>query len=334
MTDSPTRVAYIGGWGRSGSTLLALMLAQIDNVVSPGELRFVWKRGVLGNELCGCGAPFLECPFWNEVGRAAYGGWSPADAHEMIRFEREAQKLRLIPRMSIDWWWERVAARYEDYLARLGQLYAGLRDVAGARLIVDSTKDEPYAFLLNRVPTIDLSVLHLVRDSRAVAYSWTRTVRRPEIVTSAVLMDRHRPAHSALRWLTANLLFGLLGRRVPYRLVHYERLVRDTADVLARILDDAGLDSGAVARALSGRGELLLGPAHTVSGNPVRFRTGVLAVTVDDEWRRAMPARERAVVTALTWPLLQLYGYFGRDTAASGATDLGVAGTQQTFHSR
>lgn len=63
-----TRVLFIGGWGRSGSTLLERLVGSMDGTVSVGEMRDVWRRGVMGNRVCGCGAPFLSCPFWEALG--------------------------------------------------------------------------------------------------------------------------------------------------------------------------------------------------------------------------------------------------------------------------
>ena len=39
---STVPVLYIGGWGRSGSTLLAHLLGGLDRMVAVGELRYVW----------------------------------------------------------------------------------------------------------------------------------------------------------------------------------------------------------------------------------------------------------------------------------------------------
>ena len=50
---------------------------------------------------------------------------------------------------------------------------------------------------------------------------------------------------------------------------------------------------------------------HTVAGNPMRFRSGPLRLTVDDAWRRDMPVGQQRLVTGLTAPLLAGYGYLG-----------------------
>lgn len=57
--------------------------------------------------------------------------------------------------------------------------------------------------------------------------------------------------------------------------------------------------------------EVELAPTHTVSGNPNRFRTGLIKLKFDNEWQQSMRWHQRAVVTSLTWPLLLHYGYLG-----------------------
>src|SRR4051812_48764894 len=77
------KVLYVGGSGRSGTTLLDRMLGQVPGVWSTGELARVWDNGLRDNELCGCGEPFWECAFWREVGDAAFGGWHQVDVEHV-----------------------------------------------------------------------------------------------------------------------------------------------------------------------------------------------------------------------------------------------------------
>jgi hypothetical protein len=56
--DAAVRVLYIGGWGRSGSTLLDLILGQAPGVFSAGEVREIWQSGLVENRPCGCERPF------------------------------------------------------------------------------------------------------------------------------------------------------------------------------------------------------------------------------------------------------------------------------------
>ena len=59
---------------------MSLTQQQIDGFASFGELRHIWERSFLGNQLCGCGRPFRQCPFWTEVAEVAFGGFDGVDA--------------------------------------------------------------------------------------------------------------------------------------------------------------------------------------------------------------------------------------------------------------
>ena len=71
-----TKVLYIAGSGRSGSTILDNILGELDGFVSAGEVRFLWERGMRDDRTCACGEPFSSCPFWGDVLTRAYGGCS------------------------------------------------------------------------------------------------------------------------------------------------------------------------------------------------------------------------------------------------------------------
>jgi hypothetical protein len=63
-----------------------------------------------------------------------------------------------------------------------------------------------------------------------------------------------------------------------------------------------------------------------VSGNPNRFETGTVQLRPDSEWMHGLHRIHRALVTAVTWPLLLRYRYplrAGR-TAPAPAGDHGV----------
>ena len=72
-TDEPVRVLYVSGWVYSGSTLLSNILGEIEGVFAAGEVRHIWRRGLLEDRPCGCGAAFSACPFWSAVVEEAFG---------------------------------------------------------------------------------------------------------------------------------------------------------------------------------------------------------------------------------------------------------------------
>jgi SAM-dependent methyltransferase len=308
MNHSVVRIVFIGGYARTGSTLLDRLLGQIEGFESFGEVRHVWDRGFLGNQLCGCGRHFRDCPFWREVADVAFGGFGGVDARELGSLKRSVDGFWNIPRILTGGWTSSYRRRMDRYRDALAALYAAMQRVSGARYLIDSTKDPQHAYVLRSIPGFDVRFVHLVRDSRSVAYSWQRVRRRPEIVGHRRDMPRYPPTRSALAWDLANAAAGatrLLG--FPYVLVRYEDLARDPRAELTRILTE--LDLGPDALAHVGPRTARVGVAHTVAGNPVRFQSGEVEIRPDDEWVREMHPIDRSTVTALSWPLLGRYGY-------------------------
>ena len=291
------RVLFLAGSGRSGSTLVTTALGQLDGFFAAGELRYLWQRGLVDDRPCGCGAAVRDCPMWRPI-LAGLPAHDPAGIAQGLR-----TRLRMRNRL-------RVEPHPDDEV--IAALYRGIAEHTGGAIIVDSSKLPPYAVLVRSLPGVDLRVVHLVRDSRGMAYSWTKAVARPEAGADRTMMHQHKPSRSAARWMGYNSLFHLLGTtEVPVTRVIYEDLVVDPRGQLDRILDGAGIDVDRSYPFL-GDGWVELGSGHSVAGNPMRFNSGRLELRVDSAWRQKMAPRDRRTVTALTAPLLAAYGYLGR----------------------
>jgi Sulfotransferase domain len=309
------RVLFIGGLGRSGSTLLDRMLGRINDVCTVGELVHVWERGLKENNRCGCGERFGDCPFWRRVGQVAFGGWDTVDVEEILALKASVDRNRFVPLMVLPALRSGYKGRLDRYLDLLERLYTAIREVSGRPLVVDASKHASAAFLVRRIRGVDLRLVHLVRDSRGVAFSWTKRVRQAEALADDALMATKTPLRLSLRYLGYNLLFHLLRLSgVPGLLLRYESLVRDPERELARVLAFAGRPPAVGELDFVGDGWVELAPSHALAGNPMRFRSGRVPLAVDDEWRRQLGRRHRLLTAASTWPLLLRYGYL-RGTA-------------------
>jgi hypothetical protein len=96
---------------------------------------------------------------------------------------------------------------------------------------------------------------------------------------------------------------------VPELRVRYEAFVRDPRGVLSAVADHMGVALGPDDLSFVTSEKIELGVNHTAAGNPMRFKTGTLALRVDEAWRDAMTTRDRRVVTTVAWPLLRRYEY-------------------------
>ncbi|HLK94177.1 MAG TPA: glycosyltransferase [Nocardioidaceae bacterium] len=329
-------VLYLAGSGRSGSTLLERMLGMQASCVNIGEVIELFRKVSVGGERCGCGEPFDQCPFWSRVGEAAFGGWSPERMREIATLQRRVGRQRHVPRLLTTrpgGGSERVPGTHADQrsfshdLARLGEayarLYAAVAEVAGARVVVDASKWPGHGLALARSGLVDLRVIHLVRDPRGVAYSWSKTdVARPQAAGMSGATSRmaaHGAGATTLRWTAFQLECDLLRAVVQHSTrVRYEDLVTSPLSTVAGALRALGLlDAARDVRHIHD-GTVDLSPSHGLSGNPSRFTSGAVRLHVDEAWRHAMATRTRRLVTTLALHVLMTHGYSARVGGADG----------------
>lgn len=305
VVDDRTRVLFIGGYTRSGSTLLERVLARADGYVACGEIRHLWREGLKENRLCGCGAPFRECGFWREVFNDAYGSMEALDPDEVLRLKESVDRFWRIPQIRRRALASpRRRADTTEYRSLLARLYESVRTVSGADVIIDSTKDSSHGHMLSTLESVDLDVVHLVRDSRAVAHSWQRKKYNPG---GGREMDRYGLLRTALGWDATNFLVGWLKSHArTYTRLRYEDFVDDPAGGTQGVYNAVGRFGATPA--LDDR-RIELTPDHSVAGNPIRFKQGPIEISHDEEWHRAMRGRSRALVAAASWPGLKAYGF-------------------------
>jgi hypothetical protein len=303
------KILFIAGAGRSGSTILDNTLGQFPGLVTAGEVRYVWERGLIENRLCGCGERFRDCPFWTGVVKGAFGDPPDVDPRRMMALQQRGTRIRHLPLLLGGQAGRRaLARRMPGYVDALARLYGSIATSAGARVVVDSSKLPAYGRILESVPGVELYVVHLVRDPRATAYSWGRRKTLPDRAEGGY-MQRQPPWRSTLLWTVWNAVAEMMWRRRRgrYLLVRYEDLVREPRSVVEGILRLVGESpEGSPFRSDS---VVELAATHTAAGNPSRLRTGPVEIRPDEEWRAGLPGRARVLVTALSLPLLRRYGY-------------------------
>jgi hypothetical protein len=305
------RLIYIGGYSRSGSTLLLRLLGEAPGLVAVGELFDLWQRSYIENQLCGCGEVFMGCPFWRKVTIEAFG----SAPEEVASHPYQDMRAKVQGHSHIHQLWfpllrqRRYSERLAAYVGVLSRIYKAIETISGARYIVDSSKVPQFAWLLSEMPETEVHMVHLVRDSRATAYSWQRRRVRPEIAWKVQHMDRHSLLRSALEWDLFNLMLrSRRGCLASYTLIRYEDLVQEPAYQLQRIAASIGEKWDTQSEGIE-KGKLNLHISHTASGNPSRFKSGETEVRRDDEWIRSMRADKKVLVSALTIGGLARYGY-------------------------
>jgi len=261
-------LVYIAGSSHSGSTLLDLLLGSHPAIESVGEAKKISSVSDAiraGEEpLCTCRQTVADCTFWRSV--------MPARPEE-LKTDAEAN----------------------------AELFRRTLAARGRQVALDSSKSPGRARLLARSQLFDLTIIHLVRDSRAIAHSNLRKHSR----TSGRDRDRYQITASARGWLKLNMRIRRLFEHAPgvrYVTLRYEDLTTDPARTLRALLLSLGLPWDETL--LNFRQHI----HHNIEGN--RMRLGSQStIRSDDEYLHASSGATWWWTTALSWNGLRVFGY-------------------------
>ncbi|HKT03872.1 MAG TPA: sulfotransferase [Rugosimonospora sp.] len=297
---SGTRVVYVLGRGRSGSTVFAQALGAVDGFFYAGEVRYLWDPVLTHGSRCACGAAPADCPVWSKVLAAV--SW--VDRAAVVRWQREVVRESALPRLLRTGGSWPALARYRQVMSRV---YAAIADVTGCATVVDSSKRPSYALVVRRLARCDPYFVQLVRDPRASAYSWRS---RRYAGGAGQQLRPHGALNATLRWGVLNLGAEVVrhtGDPDRSLLLRYEDFTAAPRETVSRVARLSGA-APAASPFLDGC-TVQVGDSHAIAGNPARYRTGALVIREDGRWRRGQHPVDRAVATAVALPLLRRYGY-------------------------
>lgn len=306
-TSSPIKVLYLIGKGRAGGTLLNNLLGQLEGFTAPGELPRLWTWGLTEGWRCGCGEPIADCPYWSKV--ISIIGAPPTAVPSITRWQNEVMSWRSVPRMikqrpgHIAW------EPLRNYVEVQAKVYHAISHVSGADVIVESTRFPTAPVALDLVPGVETYLLHLVRDPRAVIYSWRRRKLLSDRPGSPE-MERFGALYTMASWWSRTLLTEIVMRRSQRSrtmTVRYEDLIDDPAEYVSRIA--AWVTGRSPDTTFIEDERAYIDRTHTVGGNPDRLRSGVIRLEPDDAWKQDQPLWDRLAGTLLAIPLLKRYGY-------------------------
>lgn len=279
-----TRVIYILGAGRSGSTMLSMLLGNLDGIFNAGEVRYLFNRDLQVRDLpCSCGESVYNCVFWGDI--------IPKIDHSIV--DNATAKLRASKVLSV--------FLQSDLAKQIGQVYANIASKANVQVLIDSSKHPVYAKCLSMAPNIELRVIHLVRDPRGMVSSWSQNKE---------YLGRKPAWKVALIWVLLNLLSEVLFANHPFYLrLRYEDFVENPRKHLLSVLSFCGLDSN-VDEIVDGDARFYIKRfQHILAGNPEKLKPGNVIEIRKREWKLAL--RSRILTQLITYPIARHYGYLG-----------------------
>lgn len=307
-SDSPGRripLVYILSNGRSGSTILDMLLGAHPAVWTMGEVQLMPLDAAHNIQPCGCGRSVATCSFWSLFASKVQNSESKFPV-EYFRLPNRAGKV-LRGNLLQDLWRSRISRRWLSAVAEYGsenyklislvKQKAAERRSGDIRWLIDASKDAYRLFWLAESRLFDIRVIHLVKDSRAFVYS---------MVCKNEAASWSRILRYSARWCVENLIAArVCNNGFPsnhVKLVRYENLAENPKETMSEIfqwldLDDAG-------DFMSGFRE---NENHGISGNASRLETKPF--TLDEKWKHNMPAAQAWFVRVSTLPIMRHFGY-------------------------
>lgn len=235
--ERPIRILCVSGSGRSGTTILSILLSQNNDVFNLGQSRD-FSRAYVKQAMCTCDKKMGACDIWSNLVQDAFGGWQEDDfrnVNEMKRkFFADAVKLNHWgPSESLN----ALREKHREYLDFAGRFLTQCRAKTGNDVFVDTSKSPESALAYSLLDGVEVYVLNLVRDPRAVACSWAKKLgnEKKALRYCNIWLKRH---HTLKAWGQS------LGAR--YRVLGYESFVkkpeREIADILTWIGVNANTD--------------------------------------------------------------------------------------------
>ncbi|MDO8480152.1 MAG: sulfotransferase [Candidatus Rokubacteria bacterium] len=296
---------YIASPSFSGSTLLAMLLGGHPCVATVGEMKGGQEE--LLTYACSCGDLFTKCSFWAHLIAALKERgfvYDLSDRHTMPafrmpespiadRFMRRAYgspAFEFLRSLVLHCW--PGSMRRLEYLRRYNQTFIELvLQFNSASVFLDSSKDPIRIKYLADIPSLQLQVVHLVRDGRGVVNSARKNLGMPAHEASV----EWRETHLEIERVTKRFCDGRVLR------LRYEDLCTDPDGVLTSIFAFIGVvgtikASQAIERKMH------------VLGNRLRLK-GVLPIRLDESWRHEMSGSDLAAFASLAGSLNNKYGY-------------------------
>ncbi len=302
LENKKVKVVYIAGSGRSGSTLLEKILGLHPDIFAAGELRYIWDRSFLENQLCSCGKPFYKCDFWNYVIKSMNIKRDAVYIENIIKENRKIDRIRYI------FIYPFLLNRIRNFCSRVKSLYESIYYNSGKKIIVDSSKHVSYLYLLSMCDFIDLKIIHILREPKAVAYAWQKKKVRPEFTNKIEYMPQFSVVRSSVDWIVQNMLIYNLGRKNKrnYFKLLYEDFVKNPKREIRNILKFLELNEAAIEDTFLSDRKVFLREIHSVAGNPMRFKRGEVEIFVDEEWKFKFPLAKKLCVDLITFPFKKL----------------------------
>lgn len=235
VEDKP-QVIYISGYGRSGSTLLDIILGNHPKVISTGELANVVSFGVLGNHVINHSGQFSENKFWMAVLADLEGRLPIIDWGYILRLE-EKYCTPTVGNYFFSLFPKGERCELTNFYA---ELLISIRSVSECNFIIDSSKSPVRLNLLKSSKNISVFNIFLIKDLRGICASLSRKWSANMARGIPYDIPAITPRHTIAKWFLINIAAIFVSYQIPKRLktrISYEDLIDHPKAIIENVTE-------------------------------------------------------------------------------------------------
>ena len=265
------KIIYIGGYGRSGSTLLDIILGQSKYIESGGEIVHA-QIDIKKNRICTCNKSSEKCSVWSKVVNKI-GSETDTGYHHLYGFDNYSLLIKsLMP-------WYEPAKNVTDYYKKVNRvIYFSL--IQNGEYLVDSSKTARNAasrpFALRRYANVDIYFIHIIRNPISVM----KSLLSGKNSNLELIINGNEYYHlimCLLSWPIANY-YALLNRIIIGKekscVIFFEDLITNPEHSISEIEHILNINLSDVKDYIRNGGEQQ--PLHILSGNRMRMEKLIL----------------------------------------------------------
>ena len=294
------KLIYIASNGRSGSTLLDLLLGAHPNIWTLGEFQVLPWEIITPRQFCGCGKRVVDCNFWGSILDEWHSIIHEGTIHNFRISHGKGKVLRFdeICHMLFG-----DTSKISYHIRKYGRENADIiRDVIrqaskqkNIKYVVDASKDPYRLRWLAQSKCFEIYAVHLIKDPRSFVFSMTKN--KSFKLSKVIRMN--------IRYVIENAIISFMKKYLSpgrYVKINYEKMAADPQNTMIKLFDFFGIKTEGYHinnfRSLN----------HAISGNKMRFEQR--GISLDERWRSALPLKHQLLTKLLCMISARRYGYF------------------------
>lgn len=280
-------LVYICSNGRSGSTLLEMMISRSNTCFTVGEFQVLPIDLIHNTQPCGCGVSVSMCNFWNNVlnndtetiKNSSISRFRNFGAGKVLRY---IEILELLTNLKFS---TQPKKKYcDENFSILQNVKNEVKDPI--KYIVDASKDPYRLKWLTNTSQFNIKVLHIIKQPEAFVYSMTKN--ELGILKKYLLTIRF-----SLRWIVENLIISRVIHKyinkTNFKKIRYEEFCTDNVQSMKKIYNFLEIEDQNINENIS-----YFHNNHAISGNKIRFKNTI--IKLDEKWKYELSIAQKFII--------------------------------------